>query len=454
MFPDVGISSRVVTFILAGGRGERLYPLTEDRAKPLIPFGGACRLIDFTLSNCFNSGLRRITVLTQYLCESLHSYVQALSPQTPIEQDRDEFLHCLCPAEGKRYGGTADAVVQNLSLIAKTKPEFVLILSSDHVYRMDYRDLLRFHLDRRADMTISAVEYPRNAASQFGVLETNSEGDAVTFEEKPGNPKAILGNPSKSLVNMGVYVFNTGALMDALCADAQRTTNYRDFGKNVIPDLIQRQRVSVYNFTSKGTRLGSYWRDVGTVDAYYCASMESLMNSFFELYATAEWPLYSLDMNGRTGWRRTRRRLAASVQNAAISPGVSLGRGTRVTDSLLSTGVQIGRSARVCNSILLNNVRVGAGARIRRAILDDNVQIGAGVEVGSDLNTDRKYGFVTDNGIVVIPANTYVGSSSPTAAPPQVKWRTELVKNDRPKTLRSEAGNPGNPTESREIDKD
>ena len=321
MLPNAGIPSPILTFILAGGRGERLYPLTEERAKPLIPFGGICRLIDFTLSNCFNSGLRRITILTQYQCESLHSYVRALFPQTPIDEDRDEFLLGLCPAEGKRYSGTADAVFQNLSLIEKTKPECVLILSSDHVYRMDYRDLIRFHLDRGADMTIAAVEYPRNAASEFGVLETNSEGDAVAFEEKSGNPKGILGKPFKSLVNMGVYVFNTRTLIDALRADDQRPTSHHDFGKNVIPDLIQRQRVSVYNFTTGGTRLGSYWRDVGTVDAYYCASMESLMSPFFDLYATAEWPVYSVDRNGRTERRRTRRRVAASVQDSAISPG-------------------------------------------------------------------------------------------------------------------------------------
>jgi glucose-1-phosphate adenylyltransferase len=452
MLTNAGIASPILTFILAGGRGERLYPLTEHRAKPLIPFGGVCRLIDFTLSNCFNSGLRRITILTQYQCESLHSYVRALSPQTPIDEDLDEFLLCLCPADGKRYGGTADAVFQNLSLLEKTEPEFVLILSSDHVYRMDYRELLRFHLDRRADMTIAAVEYPRNVASQFGVLETNSEGDAVRFEEKPGNPKGILGRPSKSLVNMGVYVFNTRVLMDALYADAQQTTSYRDFGKNIIPDLIQKQRVSVYNFTKEGTRLGSYWRDVGTAEAYYCASMESLMSSLFDLYATAEWPLFSFDKHSRVGRRRTRRRVAVSIQNAAVSPDVSLGRGSVVIDSLLSAGVQIGRSATVRNSILLNNVRVGAGARIQRAILDDNAHIADGAEVGYDLNTDRKYGLVTDSGIVVIPANTHVGSSSETAVPLHVKWRTELAKNGRAETLRSEVSDPT--VESRKIGKD
>ncbi len=437
MLSSAGIVSRTLTFILAGGEGQRLYPLTRDRAKPIIPFGGIYRLIDFTLSNCFNSGLRWINILTQYQCDSLHSYVRALGPKIPIHGDRDEFLLCLCAASGKRYRGTADAVFQNLPLLEKTKPEFVVILSGDHVYRMDYRDLLRVHSDSGADMTIAGVECPRNAASQFGVLDTDSECHVVGFEEKPGSPRPIFDKPSKSLVSMGVYVFNTRILMDALAEDAQRNTSH-DFGKDIIPGLIRSNRVSVYDFTERGTQLGSYWRDVGTADAYYRANMELLLGPSFDPYAGADWPLYSLDGHLRPAGLHTDRQTVGSVVDSVISQQVSLGRGSRVIHSVLSPGVQIGRSAKIHNSILLHNVLVGAGARIQRAILDENVRIADGVEVGYDVSIDRQYGLVTDSGFVVIPANTYVGSTQ-TFRPPHAKWKTELIKKDRIESWQPEA---------------
>jgi glucose-1-phosphate adenylyltransferase len=310
---------------------------------------------------------------------------------------------------------------------------------------MDYGELLRFHIDRGAEVTVAGAECPRHAASHFGVLETDSAGYAAGFEEKPNKPKSILGKPSRSLVNMGVYVFNKRLLVDVLSDDAQRNTNH-DFGKDIIPGLVRNRRVSVYNVMDMATRRGSYWRDVGTLDAYYRANMELLMSPFFDRYASADWPLYGLDQYHP----QTDRRAAGLVVDSVVPEGFSIGSESQVIHSVLSAGVQIENSAKVHDSILFHDVRVGAGARIQRAILDDNVQIGAGIEVGSDLATDRKYGFVTDNGIVVIPANTYVGSSSPTAVPPHVKWRTELARNDRSKTLRSEVSNP---TESREIDK-
>jgi glucose-1-phosphate adenylyltransferase len=449
MVSNPGIASRTLTFILAGGRGERLYPLTRDRAKPAIPFGGMYRLIDFTLSNCVNSGLRRISVLTQYQCESLHSYVRALTERSPFESNRDSLL-CLCSVSGKRYRGTADAVFQNLPILENTRTEFVVILCADHVYKMDYGELLRFHIDRGAEVTVAGAECPRHAASHFGVLETDSAGYAAGFEEKPNKPKSISGKPSRSLVNMGVYVFNKRTLMDVLSDDAQQNTNH-DFGRDIIPGLVRRGRVSVYNLTDVATRLGSYWRDVGTLDAYYRANMELLMSPFFDQYDSADWPLYGLDAQYHAESCETDRRATGLVVDSVVPEGFSIGSESEVIHSVLSAGVQIENFVKIHDSILLHDVRVGAGARIQRAILDDNVHIGAGVEVGCDLNRDRKYGFVTDNGIVVIPANTYVGSSSPTAASPHVKWRTELAKNDRSKTLRSEVRDP---TESREIDKD
>ena len=431
---------RTQAFILAGGQGQRLFPLTRDRAKPVVPFAGDYCLIDFTLSNCFNSGLRRINILTEHQCESLHSYVDALAPKSPIRSDRGEFLLCFCPAVGKRYRGTADALFQNLSLLAKTRAEFVVILSGDHVYRMDYRDLLQFHSDSCADVTIAGVECPRDAASQFGVLETDSKEHAVGFEEKPNNPKSIPAKPSKSLVSIGVYVFSARTLVKVLVDDAQQDTAH-DFGKNIIPGLLRSNRVSVYNFTEKGTRLGSYWRDVGTLDAYYRAHMELLLSPTLDPYDGADWPLYCLDGYLLPKRRQRDRRTVGSALDSVISREASLGRGGRVVHSVLSPGVRIECNANVHSSILLPNVHVGIGARIQRAILDENVRIADGVEIGYDVNKDRDYGLVTDAGIVVIPANTCVGPPQ-TFCPPQATWRTELINKEQPKCRQREDASP------------
>ena len=410
--------------IRSGWRPRSTSLSAHTRSEPAVPFGGVYFLIDFTLSNCFNSGLRRIYILTQYQCDSLYSYVQTLAPQPPIHCDRDEFLLCLCPAGSKRYRGTADAVFQNLPLLEKTRPEFVVILSGDHVYRMDYRDLLQFHSDSDADVTIAGVECRRNAASEFGVLETDSEEHVVGFEEKPNEPKPIFAKPSKSLVNMGVYVFNTQTLLTVLFDDARKNTTH-DFGKDIIPSLVRSNRVSVYNFTEKGTRLGSYWRDVGTVDAYYRAHMELLLSPSLDPYDGADWPLHRLD--GHSRHRQTDRSVASAL-DSVIYGEPSLGRGSRVVHSVLSPGVHLERYANVHNSILLPNVQVGIGARIQRAILDENVHIADGVEIGYHPNRDREYGLVTESGVVVIPANTYVGGHKD-FAPPHAAWRTELISN-------------------------
>ena len=423
MSPDYGFTSRTLSFVLAGGQGERLHPLTRHRAKPAVPIAGVYRLIDFTLSNCVNSGLNRINILTQYQCESLHSYVRALARRIQPTADRDEVLLCRCPVSGKRYRGTADAVLQNLGVLENTREEFVVILSGDHVYKMDYRELLRFHLDRGADVTLAGVEYPSDDASQFGILETNLKGHLVGFEEKPIRPKPICAKSSNSLVSMGVYVFNSRTLMDVLSDDAQRNTSH-DFGKDIIPRLAGAGNVFVYNFTEMGIRHGSYWRDVGTLDAYYRTNMELLLSSFLDP-ASASWPL----CNRAAQFPQGSRPMAQSqgmVIDSVIPETVSIGPGSRIIHSVLSPDVQIENSAEVHNSILLHNVRVGVGARIQRAIIDENVQIEDGVEIGYDFNRDREYGFTTESGIVVIPANTHVAAQR--FYPPHATWRTELVK--------------------------
>jgi glucose-1-phosphate adenylyltransferase len=283
-------------------------------------------------------------------------------------------------------------------------------------------------VDHGADVTIAGVKYPSSAASQFGILETDSKGRLVGFEEKPNKPKPICADSSHSLVSMGVYVFNTRALMDVLCDDAEQSTNH-DFGKDIIPTLIANRKVSVYDFTEMGIQQGSYWRDVGTVEAYYRVNMELLLSSFFDAYASASWPLYGLDRHIDSEFVRAESRPASRgvVVDSMVPETVSIGSGARVIHSVLSPSIQIKNSAEVRDSILLHNVRVGAAARIQRAILDENVRIEDGVEIGYDPNRDREYGFVTESGIVVIPANTHVGSER--FYPPHATWRTELIRN-------------------------
>jgi glucose-1-phosphate adenylyltransferase len=360
MVPSTAITSNVHTFILAGGKGQRLYPLTRDRAKPTVPIGGVHRLIDFTLSNCFNSGLRRISILAHYQFESLRSYLHAQTLWSPSRHHLAESVLCLSPTNEQGYRGTADAVFQNLSVVENGKADLVLILSGDHVYKMDYRDLLRSHMDRGAEVTVAGLEYPTHAASQFGVLQTDSEGYAVDFEEKPRTPKSIFKRSDDSLVSTGVYVFNTRTLVDALSADAEKSTSH-DFGKDILPELVRSGRVSVFNFTAMGTRLGSYWRDVGTLESYYRVNMELLANSFFDAYTSAAWPIWSVDKPNRPKPIGTG---VGHVVDSVISDKVSLGPGAEVIHSVLSAGVQIENAAVVHHSILMHNVRVGDGVRI------------------------------------------------------------------------------------------
>jgi glucose-1-phosphate adenylyltransferase len=425
------LTARAETFILAGGQGKRLYPLTRDRAKPVVSFGGVYRLIDFTLSNCLNSGLRRINILTQHHCESLHSYVRKLTAEdSSSNKCESQSLLCFCPTIGKRYRGTADAVFQNLSLVAQADADFVVILSGDHVYKMDYRDLLRFHVDRGAEATIAAVEYPRHAASQFGVLQVDSRGYATSFEEKPKSPKPMFRKSTQSLISMGVYVFNTRTLMDALADDAQRNTTH-DFGKDIIPSLFRSRCVSVYNFTEMGTRLGSYWRDVGTLDSYYSVNMELLMTPFFDAYDAAGWPMSGATVGYCCGPRTSAGH--AEIVDSIVADDVWIGSGCKVVHSVLSPGVRIENSATIENSILLHNVQVGAGAQVDRAILDENVRLADGAEVGFGLSCHYDvYDFVTSSGIVVIPANTHVGRSQ--TLPTSSAKRTDFFPEDPFKT--------------------
>jgi glucose-1-phosphate adenylyltransferase len=400
MLSGGAIASRTFAFILAGGEGLRLHPLTRNRAKPAVPFGGVYRLIDFTLSNTFNSGLYQIRILTQYQCESLRSYTEAVF-QARAENNLEV---CLCPAKGRRYAGTADAVFQNLPALPATGADLVLILSGDHVYRMDYRNFIRFHLESAAEATVAAVEWPVNAASQFGVFEVDSKYRVVGFEEKPTEPKAIFSKPSKSLVNMGVYLFNRRTLLAALTEDSQQNTTH-DFGRDILPELAKSRRLKVYNFSEMGLHLGAYWRDVGTLESYYRANMEFPLSDFVDPYKRADWPLHgapTLGMSFRPGEHHS----VGLVRDSVVSSGACIGQGARVVHSVLSPGVQIGPRAEIRNSVLLHDARIGVGARIHEAVVDENVDVPDGFQVGCDSRRDRHHGFVTENGVVVLTSTS------------------------------------------------
>jgi glucose-1-phosphate adenylyltransferase len=393
MLPVDNVASRTITFILAGGRGERLYPLTKEMAKPAIPIGCGYRLMDFTLSNCLKSGFRRVYVLTQYRADSVCQHIERLLQDGRlIRTDRDEFLIC---RKGEKYLGTADAVRQNLFLLEKTLPDFVLILSSDHVYRMDYTSLLRHHIQSGAALTIAAVEWPRATAHRFGVLQTDQQGRVLAFEEKPLHPGSIPGKPTRSLVNMGIYVFTRRAVLDALTAP----TVGHDFGIDVIPRIAKTNGVSAYNFTESGSEHGTYWRDVGSIDSYYQATMDFLVvDSPINFLKEGKWPLDGL---GHSADYRIRLETETLVANRSTVCESAL-----LAHSVVCTDVEVNCGAEVRDSILMPGARIGRHVRIRRAIIDENSHIPDGIEIGFDSRKDAEYGKVTESGIVVIPSRS------------------------------------------------
>lgn len=394
---------KVVTMLLAGGRGERLYPLTRDRAKPAVPFGAIYRIIDFTLSNCINSEIRHIYVLTQYKSTSLHRHIQLgwniLSPAL------GEFIEVI-PAQQRIdehwYQGTADALFQNLYILQQEKPELVLILSGDHIYKMDYQKMIAYHLSKEADLTVAAIRMDRGLSKEFGVMEINSEGRVIGFEEKPEHPKTIPGDPDGILASMGIYVFRTEILVKRLIEDA-RSDSSHDFGKDIIPSMIKKDRVYHFDFKQGDCGGKGYWKDVGTIDAYYDANMDLVsVTPQLNLY-DSQWPIFTyqppyppaktvLLEEGRIGTA-----LNSILSNGAIISGGSVKR------SILSPKVMVHSYADIEDSILLSGVDVGRHAKIRRAIIDRDVQIPQGMQIGYDLDEDAKRFTVTASGIVVVP---------------------------------------------------
>lgn len=397
-----------LVFILAGGEGGRLKPLTERRAKPAVPFGGAYRIIDFTLSNCIHSGLRRIYVLTQYQALSLEEHVRYAWNFLP--RRLLQFISVRAPhhlVTGRWYSGTADAIYHNIDSIREEAPERVLILSGDHIYKMDYRRMLEEHIAHGATATIGAVKIPVDDSSRFGIFETNETGRVLSFEEKPARGKELPGEPGWCLGSMGIYLFETEALVRHLREDAEREGSTRDFGRDVIPRMIQDSDVYAHHFRSVEQQDDDastpYWRDVGTLDAYYDANIDLCsVEPQFNLY-DENWPVYTLWHNhppAKTVLDEGGRR--AEVLESLLCPGVIVS-GGKVRRSILGNRVHVEEDAVIEDSIILDGVVVQRGAKIRKAIIDKWNVIPAGSTIGHDHDEDRKRYRVTDSGIVVVP---------------------------------------------------
>jgi glucose-1-phosphate adenylyltransferase len=400
---------RVLAFVLAGGKGTRLSPLTKERAKPAVPFGGRYRIIDFVLSNMVNSGIYSTYVLVQFKSQSL---LQHLREGWDVSSMLKQHFIIPVPAQMRSagedwYRGTADAIHQNINLIEQADPHFVVIFGADHIYRMNIREMIEFHMHRRAQATIAAIPVVRELASEFGVIETTHDGSVIAFHEKRADAPSIPGDPTRVLASMGNYVFSTDLLLKELYADAQNEESSHDFGKDILPSLVGRTEMYAYDFQTNRipgdpVTQQPYWRDVGTIDAYYDANMDlRSVTPALNLY-NRQWPLrtasysdapakFIFDEQGRRG----------QAIDSIVAGGTILS-GGMVRNSILGRGVRVHSGALVEDSILFDNVDIGRRARVRRAILDKNVRIPADASVGYDLEHDREKYFVTESGIVVM----------------------------------------------------
>ena len=394
-----------MAIILAGGRGSRLYELTDWRAKPALYFGGKYRIIDFPLSNCINSGIRRIAVLTQYKAHSLIRHL--VHGWSWFRASKREFVEILPASQrvgGEWYRGTADAVYQNLDIIRTHSPKHVLILSGDHIYKMDYGPFLALHSEKNADMTVSCVEVPiEEAAGQFGVMTVDENGRVISFDEKPEHPNPIPGKPGFCLASMGNYIFNTEFLYEQVIKDADTPDTKFDFGGNIIPRIIDDYNVFVYPYRDPKTDEQAYWRDVGTLDAYWEANMEMVsVTPQLDMYDT-DWLIHThqwqsppakfvFDEEGRRG----------TATQSMVSGGCIVS-GSEVSRSLLFSSARINSYSSVVDSVILPDVDVGQNCRINRAIIDRGSKIEAGTVIGEDHDKDRKRGFrVTESGLTLV----------------------------------------------------
>ncbi len=397
------LTRSTMAMIMAGGRGSRLGALTEIRAKPATPFGGKFRIIDFPLSNCVNSGIRQVFILTQYKAHSLIQHVQR--GWGYLRGEFGEFIQ-IVPAQQQVdeswYKGTADSIYQNLDLIREHGPEHVLILAGDHIYKMDYGPMIAFHTENNADITVGVIQVPLHEATGFGVMTLDEEHRVIRFDEKPVNPQPVPGNPEAAMASMGIYVFNRDFLIETLEADAADPDSDHDFGKNIIPDSIGDCEVFAYPFHDVKTRAQSYWRDVGTIDAYYRANLELIyVRPELNLY-DSQWPIWTyqeqlppakfiLNDPGRTG----------RATNSMVSGGCIVS-GASVRQSLLFSSVQVHEGTELLRTVVLPEARIGKKCRISRAIIDKRCRIPDNTVIGEDHADDARRFTVTEEGIILV----------------------------------------------------
>jgi glucose-1-phosphate adenylyltransferase len=399
------LSNDTLVILLAGGQGSRLHELTESRAKPVLEFGGGCRIIDFPLSNCVNSGFKKIGVVTQYKAQGLIRHL--VNGWAKFNQNFGEFLELL-PASQQNseqwYQGTADALFQNIEFIKTVKPKYVLVLSGDHIYKMDYRDMLYKHIRSGAQMTVSCIEAPlQQAAGQFGVMNVDSDDLVVSFEEKPVTPTGLIDKPDCVLASMGNYVFNTEFLIEQLQKDAVQHDSCHDFGKDIIPKVLTKQKVQAFRFCALSGNKAPYWRDVGTLDAYWEANMALLLSQPSIDLSDTKWPIWST-----TGGLKPARFLGdykthtGRVSNSLLSAGCII-YPSAILNSLVFEHSTVGNNAYISHSVLLPNVKVGINVSIKNAIIDSNCVIPDNLQIGESKKEDRERGFrLSSNGIVLV----------------------------------------------------
>ena len=391
--------------LLAGGAGERVFPLTRDRAKPAVPFGGHYRIIDITLSNCINSGLRKVFIMTQYKALSLNRHIRE-GWTGIVAQELGEFFELLPPMQrtgANWYMGTADAVYQNIYSIGSEQPKYMIILSGDHIYKMDYSRMLEHHKETKAEVTLAVLPIPPDEVKQFGVVEVASNGDVLGFQEKPTSTTfRSFANPNAVDASMGIYIFNTEVLLKALIADAEDPNSKHDFGHNILPNLLGKKKIMAYSFVDENKQQALYWRDVGTLDAYYDANMDLVsVAPVFNVY-DKHWPLrthmrqyppakFVFNDPGRTG----------EAHDSIVSMGYVLSGGS-VRNCVLSPDVRVNSYSEIENSILFSHVDVGRRCKIRKAIIDRDVHVPEGTVIGYDTEADRQKYHVTDSGITVV----------------------------------------------------
>jgi len=404
--------TKVLAMILAGGEGRRLDPLTRERAKPAVPFGGRYRIIDFVLSNFANSGIVRMKVLVQYKSESLNTHVQRAWRLTSLLNEYVEIVPAQMRYGPKWFEGSADAIYQNLNIITDEEPDFTFVFGADHVYRMDVRQMMDHHTDNQADLTVAAIPVPRALASECGIIEMAPDGRMIGFHEKPrpGTEKTMPGDDTRCLASMGNYLFTTDSLVQEIVRDAGDEASAHDFGKSIVTSMHTRKRVFVYDFMKnivpgQSEKERGYWRDVGSLDAYYQSNMDLVdVDPVFSLY-NFEWPIFTIRYNyppAKFVFNNEKERRVGHATDSLISEGCIIS-GGHVHHSILSPRVRINSYSYVEGAILFEDVTVGRHCKIRRAIIDKHVDIPPGTVIGYDPEEDKARFQVTESGIVVIP---------------------------------------------------